>query len=62
MSKRQHLPVNLKRRILVEAGHRCAIPTCITPTTEITHIEPWSKVKEHRYENHRSLPELPYKS
>lgn len=51
MSKRPPTPSKLKRRILVEAGHRCAIPTCRQPTTEIAHIEPWSKVKEHKYEN-----------
>jgi HNH endonuclease len=26
--------------VLVEAGHRCAIPTCRHPTTEIAHIVP----------------------
>ena len=51
MNDRQSIPSKLKRRILVEAGHRCAIPTCRHPTTEIAHIEPWSKVKEHKYEN-----------
>jgi hypothetical protein len=28
-----------KRMALAEAGHRCAIPTCRHPTTEIAHIE-----------------------
>lgn len=51
MSERPPIPSELKRRILVEAGHRCAIPTCRNPTTEIAHIEPWSKVREHKYEN-----------
>lgn len=51
MSKRPPIPSELKRRILVEAGHRCAIPTCRHPTTEIAHIKPWSEVKEHKYEN-----------
>ena len=51
MSERPPIPSELKRRILVEAGHRCAIPTCRHPTTEIAHIEPWSKVREHKYEN-----------
>jgi len=45
------IPAELKRRILVEAGHRCAIPTCRHPTTDIAHIEPWSEVKENKYEN-----------
>ena len=48
---RPAIPTELKRRILVEAGHRCAIPTCRFPTTEIAHIIPWAKVQEHAYEN-----------
>jgi hypothetical protein len=51
MGKRLHLPAKLRRRILVEAGHRCAIPTCRLPTTEVAHIKPWKEVKEHKYEN-----------
>lgn len=51
MSQRPPISSKLKRRILVEAGHRCAIPTCRHPTTEITHIIPWNKVKKHEYEN-----------
>jgi hypothetical protein len=51
MSTRPPIPSELKRRILVEAGHRCAIPTCRHPTTEIAHIIPWDKVKKHEYEN-----------
>lgn len=51
MSDRPAIPVELKRQILVEVGHRCAIPTCRFPTIEIAHIEPYEKVKEHRYEN-----------
>jgi len=48
---RPSIPIELKRRILIEAGHRCAIPTCRAFTTEIVHIKPWSKVEEHKYEN-----------
>ncbi len=48
---RPAIPTELKRRILVEAGHRCAIPTCRATQVEIAHIDPWSEVKEHRYEN-----------
>ena len=51
MSQRPPIPSKLKRRILVEAGHRCAIPTCRHPTAEIAHIVPWNKVKKHEYEN-----------
>ncbi|MFZ6755450.1 HNH endonuclease [Undibacterium sp. Dicai25W] len=48
---RDSLPAALKRAILVEAGHRCAIPTCRTTTTEIAHIVPWAEVHEHKFEN-----------
>ncbi|WP_261562884.1 tetratricopeptide repeat protein [Frankia tisae] len=41
----------MKREVLVEAGHRCAIPTCKATTTEIAHIVPWEKVREHTFEN-----------
>ena len=51
MTERPPIPAKLKRRILVEADHRCSIPICRHPTTDIAHIEPWSKVKEHKYEN-----------
>lgn len=48
---RDSIPAALKREVLVEAGHRCAIPTCRTTTTEIAHIVPWAKVQEHTFEN-----------
>jgi len=51
MEERPPIPADLKRRVLIEAGHRCAIPTCRFPTTDIAHIQPWAKVKEHKYEN-----------
>ena len=52
---RPKIPAELKRRILVEAGHRCAIPTCRSTQVEIAHIKPWSKVKKHEYDNLISL-------
>lgn len=48
---RPPVPAELKRMVLVEAGHRCAIPTCRETTTEIAHIVPWAKVQEHTFEN-----------
>jgi hypothetical protein len=51
MEDRPPIPEPLKRRVLVEAGHRCAIPTCRTPVTEVAHIIPYSIVKKHEYEN-----------
>lgn len=51
MENRPAIPTKLKRSVLVEAGHRCAIPTCRQTPVELAHITPWSKVKEHTYEN-----------
>jgi 5-methylcytosine-specific restriction endonuclease McrA len=48
---RAPISTDLRRAVLLEAGHRCAIPTCRHPTTEIAHIVPWSKVQEHKFEN-----------
>lgn len=41
----------LKREVLVEAGHRCAIPTCRNTPPVIAHITPWAKVKKHTPDN-----------
>ncbi len=49
--RRPRIPRELVREVLVEAGHRCAIPTCRGVPTEIAHIDPWSKVQEHTFEN-----------
>jgi hypothetical protein len=46
---RPPIPEPLKRRVLVEARHRCAI--CREPAYDLAHIEPWSKVREHTFEN-----------
>lgn len=48
---RPHIPEQLKRRVLLEAGHRCAIPPCRYPNVMIHHIIPWAQCKEHKYEN-----------
>lgn len=48
---RPEIPRELERQVLMEAGHRCAIPTCRHPTTEMAHIVPWAQVKEHKFEN-----------
>ncbi|MFI0860546.1 HNH endonuclease [Streptomyces smyrnaeus] len=50
-AKRPAIPRELRRRILIEAGHRCAIPTCRATPVEIAHIDPWSKVKRHDFVN-----------
>jgi len=48
---RTAIPASLKRDILVEAGHRCAIPTCKQTPVEIAHIIPWKECQEHTFEN-----------
>ncbi len=51
MQNRPLIPAELKRRVLVEAGHRCAIPTCRHIDVDVHHIIPWSECKKHEYEN-----------
>ena len=45
------MPRELEREVLVESGHRCAIPTCHQIPVEIAHIIPWAKVQEHTFDN-----------
>ena len=40
-----------KRLALVEAGHRCVVPTCRHPTTEIAHIVPESQDHDDSFKN-----------
>jgi HNH endonuclease len=51
-SKRDAIPNELQRQLFVEAGYRCAIPTCraVAPL-HIEHIDDYAKVKEHKFEN-----------
>ena len=48
---RPPIPADLRRRILVEAGHRCAIPTCRYIEVDVHHIIPWNKCRSHSYDN-----------
>jgi HNH endonuclease len=48
---RPPIPTEIRRRVLVEAGHRCAIPTCRHLDVEIHHIIPWETCRSHEYEN-----------
>lgn len=49
---RPAIPRQLARDVKVEAGHRCAIPTCrATSGLEIHHIDDFSRVREHKFEN-----------
>jgi hypothetical protein len=49
--ERTAIPRPLERDVLVEAGHRCAIPTCRQVPVEIAHIVPWASVREHTFDN-----------
>jgi HNH endonuclease len=49
---RDPIPADLERALFIEAGYRCAIPTCrVIGPLEIDHIEDWAKVKEHKFAN-----------
>jgi hypothetical protein len=48
---RPAIPADVIRAVLVEAGHRCAIPTCRATTTEIAHIEAWAKSQDSSFGN-----------
>ena len=49
--QRPAIPTDLRRQILVETGHRCAIPTCRSIHVDIHHIIPWEQCKNHEYVN-----------
>jgi hypothetical protein len=48
---RPAVPAEIRRGILCEAGHRCAIPSCRHPTVDVHHIVPWEDRKSHDFEN-----------
>lgn len=48
---RYAVPAKVVRAVLVEAGHRCAIPTCRATTTEIAHLVPWAETQDNSFEN-----------
>jgi hypothetical protein len=48
---RPTIPADVIRAVLVEAGHRCAIPTCRATTTEVAHIESWATSQDNSLEN-----------
>ncbi len=50
-SSRPNIPAELKRSVLFESGHRCAIHTCKQTTTEIHHIIPYEKCRAHEFNN-----------
>lgn len=51
---RPAIPEEIKRQVLAEAGHRCAV--CgLTGPLELAHIEPWHKTRNHESNNLISL-------
>lgn len=50
-ANRPDIPSELHREVLVEAGHRCAIPTCRQTPIEIAHIVGYAKCKKHEFHN-----------
>lgn len=51
MEEGRYIPADIRRQVLMESGHACAIPTCQFPATQFAHIEPYSKVKKHEVSN-----------
>ena len=52
MTQRTPIPAEIRRHVLVEAGHRCAIPTCRNAANvDLHHIEPWERCREHVVDN-----------
>jgi hypothetical protein len=51
ISERPAIPAGLRRDVEMEAGHRCAIPTCRNTPIEVAHIDSWAKVQEHTFGN-----------
>ena len=48
---RPPIPRGLERDVLVEAGHRCAIPRCLQYPVQIHHIVNWEQCQRHEFEN-----------
>jgi hypothetical protein len=51
LPERPPIPTELRRRVLVESGHRCAIHTCRQTDVDVHHIIPWERCREHAYDN-----------
>jgi hypothetical protein len=49
--ERTAIPAEIRRQVLCESGHRCAIPRCLYPDVEIHHIVPWETCQSHDFEN-----------
>ena len=49
--RRRPVSAEIRRRVLVEAGHKCAIPTCRNIEVDIHHIVQWAKCQSNEYNN-----------
>lgn len=47
----RNIPADIKRKIFLEAGFMCAIPTCKHTEVEIHHIVPFEKCNKHEFDN-----------
>lgn len=48
---RPAIPAEVRRAVLTESGHRCAIPACQHVDVDLHHIIPWEECKKHDYSN-----------
>lgn len=48
---RPAIPAEVRRAVLTESGHRCAIPSCQHVDVDLHHIVPWEECKRHDYSN-----------
>nr|WP_178118553.1 HNH endonuclease [Pseudomonas sp. SZ57] len=48
---RAAIPAEVRRAVLVESGHRCAIPRCNETELDVHHIVPWETCRTHDYAN-----------
>lgn len=52
MAGREKIPADLERQLMIEAGYRCAVPTCrAVEPLEIEHINDYAVVKTHEFSN-----------
>ena len=51
MTKRQKISEDIRRKVLIEAGHRCAIPTCRQHSIDIHHIVPYAESEDNSFNN-----------
>jgi len=51
MTARRKIPEETKRKVLIEAGHRCAIPTCKQYPVDIHHIVPYAESQDNSFNN-----------